>query len=1441
MISSRAISKFLYLFLFIGFLLPFSADSAPPATWDTNYRTAAMTEGVNDDYWIVWKGEYDVSQNVTYCVGIVKYKTRALNDQGTAITEDWAFGYYATYKDGVEVDDCDDIDSPERSGILYLHGNFGRGSFQSSIDHAKAVDVPDKYPFSFSISAPGQGPKCDSQECETCTTNQECITYFGNNAGECRDDCCCFSCSSDSECVSEFGADWKCGDGCCYDNDYFDYESFYNYYYCDTQNHPDNYKDDNIVVPPIECCKPWDEDSQKFDQDSLGHPQGQWPSRPYGDPEVFLYGFPGPNPDYEFSMLWGYAMSGMRAVNLFDKAFDRSNKEWTNDNLVVMGSSVGGVTTLLVNGNDDRPTGAIVENATGNQSFAAELPGNWWALGRIAEQYFGGDYDPTYSYDCGSPSNDAETRACEMYSYFEPTSYTPLNPLFIVSGAQDEVFPAPSFQETVDDLRNRPSAEEVHRYLIPDFDHAFYGLGTLLSLAGVDSYEAFSNYVLWGGWRHNDSIRAYFQRLVEPSPTPNVEDFFPMESIVESVTTSGNPIDKYIITGCVWEGDADWEPVRVGFAITIDDFYHVLPACRGQIYSYQPKDDGNPLTIPRFIITGNMESHYDYNDEDATTPGECVDVDTGSIPYDYDYNQKCENGPSYLPVFYRPFSAVPVEQGSCDAGFVEKQFEVHFVDNAPLPDTFAAWLEVMYKVDIGEEDYQSNPKLTQVWVTSSYEQRDGESPIEPCVRPREEPDWPDWWPGQIDKLESAFGALFKPGQDTESLTITSAVTVEAGDVLDYTGYDVTIGTGGSITFDGPGVLITNGDLTINQGRSISANQSSAEDPLGNITIIANNIQISGSVSAIGLNSGATIEIIALGNLNVPSTGDSPAVDADCSSNGCKGGAVVLSAGGSQTISRSIDVSGKSQGGSLEIISAPDGVTVSGAIYAEASSTGGTGGLVEINVAGDIDISSNIYVKSKDEAGQISMLSEGDITISGTLDAQGYDVAGAEGGLITLHGLRNLEVSGTLDSQGVGQGGVIIIDFKQHSDFLNGALIRAKSTGFWGYGGTIDIKTSFELTTGATAEFRAGSTIWFRRGSIDLTYCEKDIHDETYFYPTAGETEYCPFEMEEGNITTNTTWTTANSPYVIVDDVHVTCGTLSIQPGVEVYFMPGKSLYFEAGGICGGGSGGALSADASSGDPIVFTSFEAYPETGDWGVIGFMSTAGSSVLENAIIQYGGNSAKGMSVQVLNDNTDIDDIEIGFSGSVGIYYNDALVNLDGSWIHHCEDSAVKVYEVPTNSEVYGCLIENSKIGVEITGASDLEIDSCEIYGNWEIGIDINGSLVDVHDSDIIGNSYEGTTITIGQTIYDMAVGILVRANADDGAVLDGNNAIYGNMPGNPDLDDEYELINLSEYYVDAEHNWWNSTSRPEIDGWIYDNEESGGSSGIVDFRPFLEEAP
>ena len=88
----------------------------------------------------------------------------------------------------------------------------------------------------------------------------------------------------------------------------------------------------------------------------------------------------------------------------------------------------------------------------------------------------------------------------------------------------------------------------------------------------------------------------------------------------------------------------------------------------------------------------------------------------------------------------------------------------------------------------------------------------------------------------------------------------------------------------------------------------------------------------------------------------------------------------------------------------------------------------------------------------------------------------------------------------------------------------------------------------------------------------------------------------------GIISANQTWTIAWSPYTVTGNVLVNSGvTLTIEAGVTVKLDDNKAIVIN----------GALIANGSTSNRIIFTSNQTNPQTGDWANIKFNSSATSS--------------------------------------------------------------------------------------------------------------------------------------------------------------------------------------------------------------------------------------
>lgn len=290
---------------------------------------------------------------------------------------------------------------------------------------------------------------------------------------------------------------------------------------------------------------------------------------------------------------------------------------------------------------------------------------------------------------------------------------------------------------------------------------------------------------------------------------------------------------------------------------------------------------------------------------------------------------------------------------------------------------------------------------------------------------------------------------------------------------------------------------------------------------------------------------------------------------------------------------------------------------------------------------------------------------------------------------------------------------------------------------------------------------------------------------------------------EGHIVQDTTWTSTDSPFVVIRDVVIDANvTLTIEPGVEVRFGGNFSLDVM----------GKLIADGTEEEPISFTSNKLQPEKGDWITINFTSMQPSH-LEHCIIEYAKNG-----ITIENGNLIITRSNITNNFQNGVYMTG--------------DNSASISENR---------IEDNQNGIFVNGnSSGTIIQRNHIYFNNETGISLFATNSTQVENILILNNILSTN-PIGIHVYGQVNANITRNSIayNERGILYENvtnitplhyNDLYGNTLG---------AEALSSNPVDAEHNYWGDREGPyhiSLNPYGKGNPiESNGTD--LDFIPFL----
>jgi len=382
----------------------------------------------------------------------------------------------------------------------------------------------------------------------------------------------------------------------------------------------------------------------------------------------------------------------------------------------------------------------------------------------------------------------------------------------------------------------------------------------------------------------------------------------------------------------------------------------------------------------------------------------------------------------------------------------------------------------------------------------------------------------------------------------------------------------------------------------------------------------------------------------------------------------------------------------------------------------------------------------------------------------------------------------------------------------------------------------------------------------------------------------------------GRITSDTTWTKANSPYIVTESVLVDSGvTLTIQPGVSVKFDSTKAMQID----------GQLIARGTEAEPVVFTSNQLTPAPGAWNGILFSGSSvdatydaggehvSGCIMEHCTIQYAQTA-----LRIVGASPFFDHCGISHNSSSGIAVeggapaiSDCVITQNGShgieilWSGERVDAVITDSNISGNSgngidvDAFGSVtmtqndITNNKGGIIAWGHGNLLIKENMIRNNShpsdhmyagggimlgsKVAANVCGNVIENNYSESggggidIANCYGEITVTHNVIAHNSAGSDCVAAPIPYGTCSKGGGIYfhqgssfcintrvvnYNNIYDNSPYDVTYSTAYSGAPHVDCARNWWGTADEDTVKAHIWDWFDNT-TLGIVDYSPCL----
>jgi hypothetical protein len=289
--------------------------------------------------------------------------------------------------------------------------------------------------------------------------------------------------------------------------------------------------------------------------------------------------------------------------------------------------------------------------------------------------------------------------------------------------------------------------------------------------------------------------------------------------------------------------------------------------------------------------------------------------------------------------------------------------------------------------------------------------------------------------------------------------------------------------------------------------------------------------------------------------------------------------------------------------------------------------------------------------------------------------------------------------------------------------------------------------------------------------------------------------YADTTYVSGPITRSTTWTRANSPYVVVGNVLVQdTVTLTIEPGVTVAFDSLKALTIN----------GTIIARGTANDSIRFTSRRRPASPGDWSYLQFSDPSSDAqfdsvgnyvsgcILEYCAVEYGGAVASVM-LKLVKAHPFISRVRVSQSSGWGIGGSDLSF-------------AVRVT---------GCVVEDNRGGVFLYGGRP-DISGCHIARNdcgndCGAGIFLNGGIASITDCHVAHNhaQYNGG----GIWLYQCGFASVSRCSIVGNSAGQSGGGLYA-VCDSVAVTDNWICDNTADY-----HGWYDAGGGIHVSGKTY----------------------